>query len=86
MSKHASKEQTENQKLKDQITALTQQLNQISSQALQFKDIAQNNEILLNRTLRYTTGKLLQLSKQETLDKESIFNLVGELNQVEPAK
>jgi hypothetical protein len=86
MSKHASKEQTENQKLKDQVTALTQQLNQISSQALQFKDIAQNNEILLNRTLRYTTGKLLQLSKQETLDKESIFNLVGELNQVEPAK
>lgn len=70
--------------LREQNQILTNQLNQISSQAIQLQSAAQNNEIILNRTLRYITGKLIQLKKNPTI--EQIDELIEYFNRVENVK
>ena len=70
--------------LREQNQILTNQLNQISSQAIQLQSAAQNNEIILNRKLRYITRKLIQLKKNPTI--EQIDELIEYFNRVENVK
>lgn len=84
MSKHVSKEQEQIKQAKETIEKLSNQLNQVTAQAIQLKDIAQSNEIILNRTLRFITGKLLQLKKD--LSKDKIDQLIEDLNKIEEQK
>jgi hypothetical protein len=57
-------------------------INQLAQHLVTFKDIAQNNEILLNRTIRMVTQKLLQLRQKETITKENIDELINEVNGI----
>lgn len=81
MSKNSSKEQDEIKSLKENQQNILNQLNQVTAQAIQLKDVAQSNEIILNRTIRYITGKLLKLRKDPT--KENIDALIEDLNKIE---
>lgn len=62
-----------------------QQLEQVSMALLNYKEAAYQNEIILNRTLRFVTGKLLQLIDSTNL-KDDIYALIAELNKVEVVK
>jgi hypothetical protein len=57
-------------------------INQLAQHVVTFKDIAQNNEILLNRTIRMITQKLLQLRQKEIITKENIDELINEVNGI----
>lgn len=69
------------QKLKEEINQLKQQNKQVSTMALNYKDAAYNNEIILNRTLRFVTGKLLKLKKNPKA--EDFDELIEYLNRSE---
>ncbi len=84
VTKHLSKEQEEIKLLKQNTENIARQLNQVTAQAIQFKDIAQSSEIVLNRTLRYLTGRIIQLKKNPT--NEGFEELIEYLNRIEDDK
>ena len=63
------------------------QLEQVSLAMLNYKEAAYQNEIILNRTLRYVTGKLLAIDcgDNENVSKQ-IQDLIKDLNKIEPVK
>ena len=66
----------------NELKEANEKINQLANQLVQFRDIAQSNEIILNRTLRFVTGRLLKIKTAENVTKE-IDDLIADLNVIE---